>query len=187
MLNPKAREIIALIKRGANVPQLVLERPIHNVQLKESTVAFVKGITNPPEVTPRGIAHVKTVKNLFAAASDIVGKIQKRAMQQALTEEEIQGFIVPTVGAKLRTEDGLSDADLRVLEQEITSGNPAIAPGQASKLFAESYAVISANPGRRITDESDAFGIPSAPGGYLDRRRDNKPSSKLPRQLGGQN
>ena len=67
------------------------------------------------------------------------------------------------VGAKPRTEDGLSDADLRVLEQEITTGNPALAPAQAAKLFRQSYRVIAANPGRRLTTESDSYGVPAVP------------------------
>jgi hypothetical protein len=48
---------------------------------------------------------------------------------------------------------GLSDADLRVLEQEITAGSPALAPAEATKLFMQSYRVIAANGGRRLTAE----------------------------------
>ncbi len=186
-LSEKARQLVETMtsrkltaKRAGNVEQFWMSHPVENVQLKQSTVAFIKSMEKPASdlVGARLVnRHAKTVKNLFAVASDIVGKIQKRAEMTALTPEELQGLIMPTVGAPGRPEDGLSDADLRVLEQEIVSGNPAIAPAQASKLFADSYRVISANPGRRITAESDAFGIapvpmPAVPNKYTPERSD---------------
>jgi hypothetical protein len=97
-------------------------------------------------------------------------KLAKRAPQTLITDAEMQGA-TPSVApaGKPRGERGLSDADLQALEAEITAG-PVLAPAQAAKLFLQSYRVIAANPARRLTEESAAYGVPAAPGGYPDRR-----------------
>jgi len=155
-------------RKAGNVEQMYVwrESGARDDVRDQRLISFIKSMEKPASDLAGGRLvnrHTKTVKNLFAVASDIVGKTQKRAEMTALTPEELAGLVVPRVGAAGRPEDGLSDADLRVLEQEITTGNPALAPAQASKLFADSYRVISANPGRRISEQSDAFGVPPVP------------------------
>ncbi len=170
--NDRAQEIAAhldLIKRGRNVEHMVVARPVENVTLSEGAMKLCKSMVEPAksDLVKSHLAgrRITTIKNHFAVASDLAGKIQhrKRAPQTLLTETELLGATSLTVPAKTPTEDGLSDDDLRVLEQEITSGNPALAPAEASRLFADSYRVIARNPRRRLTTDSDAFGVPFVP------------------------
>jgi hypothetical protein len=147
-LSEKARALVELMtgkkvanKRAGNVEQFRMSRPVENVQLKEGTIAFIKNVTNPTS---------ELVKSHLAGRR--MATITKRAAMTPISADEMQGA-TPQVApwGKPRTEPGLSDADLKVLEQEITTGSPALAPAQATKLFLESYAVISAHGGRRIS------------------------------------
>jgi len=177
MLSKKTKELLDLITGktpavGKGQKLIIGDGP---ARLADDTVAFVKSMTEKPTVAralaARGtIAHVAKV----GGSADLdrgFEKLAKRAPQTLITPEEMQSGmprVAPT--GKPRSEPGLSDGDLRVLEQEITTGNPALAPAQAAKLFLQSYRVIAANPARRLTEESAAYGVPAAPGGYPDRR-----------------
>jgi hypothetical protein len=124
-----------------------------SLSLKATT--FIKSMVEPAKSelvkSHLGGRQIATITNHFAIASDLAGKIQKRAPQTLLTETELLGATSLTVPAKPRSESGLSDADIQILEQEITSGNPALAPQEATKLFLQSYRVIAQNMGRRLT------------------------------------
>ena len=156
MLSKRVKELLDLVTLGkpgiGKGKKLVIGDG--EPRLEADTVAFVKSLTTPAQsdLVKSHLAgrRVATATSLFSRASDIVARVSKRAVQFPISESEMQGG-TPTVGAKPRTEPGLSDADLRVLEQEITTGNPALAPAMASKLFLESYRVIAANGGRRIS------------------------------------
>jgi len=173
MLSKKTKELLDLITGktpavGKGQKLIIGDGP---ARLAEDTVAFVKSMTEKPTVAralaARGtIAHVAKV----GGSADLdcgFEKLAKRAPHVPITEAEMQGA-TPSVApaGKPRGERGLSDADLQALEQEITSGNPGIAPAQAAKLFMETYRVIAANPARRLTTESDAYGTPAVPSGY---------------------
>jgi hypothetical protein len=138
--------------------------------LEADTVRFVKSLTTSAQSdlvkSHLAGAHIAPIGGHVAFARGFA-KLAKRAAMVPITTEEMLGA-TPTVApiGSPRSEAGLSDADLRVLEQEITSGNPGIAPAQAAKLFMETYRVIAANPARRLTTESDAYGTPAVPSGY---------------------
>jgi len=143
-------------------------------RLEADTIAFVKSLTAPAKSdlvkSHLAGAHVARVGG-HADLQRGFAKLEKRAAMVPISADEMQGATprVAPIGSP-RSEPGLSDGDLRVLEQEITTGNPALAPAQAAKLFLQSYRVIAANPARRLTEESAAYGVPAAPGGYPDRR-----------------
>lgn len=160
MLSKRTRELLDLIVPGKRALPAVgkgeklTQGADGTWRLEPDTVAFIKSLTAPTSDLVKSISGGRRVTAVL-----------KRAPQIPLTEAELQGG-TPTVGAKPRTEDGLSDQDLRILEQEITSGNPAIMPAQASKLFMQSYQVIAANGGRRLTTESASYGVPAVPNNY---------------------
>ena len=146
MLSKRTQELLDMIVPSKKAPavgkgtKLVIGDGA--ARLEADTIAFVKSLTAP--------AKSELVKSHLGGRR--VATIAKRAAMTAITADEMQGGtprVAPT--GKPRSEPGLSDEDIKVLEQEITTGWPALAPAQATKLFLESYAVISAHGGRRIS------------------------------------
>jgi hypothetical protein len=120
-------------------------------RLEPDTVRFVKSLTSPArsDLVKSHLAgrQIKTVKNLFAVASDTVGKIQKRrAAMTELTDAELQGG-TPSVG-KLpgdRTTPGLGDPGTDTARFLV-----GLTPAEITRLMLEQYATIRENMGRRI-------------------------------------
>ena len=169
MLSKRTRELLDLIV-PSKIPvgkKLVIGDGA--ARLEADTLKFIKSMLGPTTA-----AAALTARGAVVRVSKVGGhvdlkrgfeKLAKRAPHTLITPEEMQGGtprIAPT--GKPRSEPGLSDEDIKVLEQEITTGWPALAPAQASKLFLQSFRVITANPSRRLTTESDAYGIAPAPG-----------------------
>jgi len=102
---------------------------------------------------------MRVVNPAFAMALSLV----KRADMRVMTEGERQGAAPPVrPGSAANDGPGLSDADVLALENVV--GVTAYEPAAAQKLFAEAYRVISAHPGRRISETGDdAYGITPAP------------------------
>jgi len=173
MLSKRAKELVDLLTGRKIAPAvgkgqrlIISDGP---ARLEADTIAFVKSMTAPAKSdlvkSHLAGAHVARVGG-HADLQRGFATLSKRAPHVAITEAEMQAGATPRVApiGKPRSEPGLSDEDIKVLEQEITTGWPALAPAQASKLFLQSFRVITANPSRRLTTESDAYGIAPAPG-----------------------
>ena len=157
-LSEKARRLVELLtgkktanKRAGNVEQFRMSRPVENVQLKEGTIAFVKSML-PSRSVPAALAQKGAVVHVSKVGGHVdlkrgFEKLAKRAPQTLITADEMQGA-TPVVPRVPRTEPGLSDADIQILEGDITT--EALTPAEAAKRFLAAMKIIRENMGRRI-------------------------------------
>jgi hypothetical protein len=163
MLSKKAQELLDLLtgkkvttKTIGNREQFRMSRPVENAQIKEGTVAFIKSVL--PAKTVAGALAQKGAQMRVAkvgGSADLdrgFKKLAKRAPHVPITEAEMQGATprVAPIG-KPRSEPGLSDADLRALEDATTT--EALTPAEAAVRFLVAMKIIRENMGRRITAE----------------------------------
>jgi hypothetical protein len=108
--------------------------------LEADTIAFIKSAT--------ATLSSELVKSHLGGRR--LATIQKRAAMTPITADEMQGA-APTVApaSSPRTTPGLSDPDLKVLEQQVT--DEQLTPAKATVRFAETYDVINRNMGRRMS------------------------------------
>jgi hypothetical protein len=126
MLSRKVQEILDLIIPGGRTAKRSLPAGMKLVvgggaHLEPDTVRFVKSLTEP-------------------AKSDLV--------KSHLAARRMAAPTVAPAGSP-RTTAGISDADIKVLEQQVT--DEQLTPVKATVRFAETYDVISRNMGRRMS------------------------------------
>lgn len=115
-------------------------------------------------LTARGATmHIKTVggQGNLRRGMDILAK---RADMPLISTDEMQGktpLVAPA--GRPRSQPGLSDADLAVLENGIVADSKVLSLQEAQKLFMANYEVTRRNPGRRLTTQSAGFGVPFSP------------------------
>ena len=151
MLSKRTRELLDLIV-PSKIPvgkKLVIGDGA--ARLEADTLKFIKSMLGPTTaaaaLTARGaVVHVSKVGGHVDLKRGFE-KLAKRAPQTLITADEMQGA-TPVVPRVPRTEPGLSDADIQILEGDITT--EALTPAEAAKRFLAAMKIIRENMGRRI-------------------------------------
>ena len=126
-------------------------------RLEPDLERFVKSATVPVPKAELAKAILTHRHIATAGGSRALGiGFRKRAQAVAATQAQMQG-LAPTVGATPPAEVGLSDADIQQLENAIFE--VVMNPAEAERLLARILAVIPSNPTRRVTVETDAYGV----------------------------
>lgn len=159
MLSKKAQELLDLLTGRKIAPPVGKGQKLiigdGPARLADDTVAFVKSMTEKPTVAGALTANcaVMHVAKVGGSADLDRGfeKLTKRAPHVPISANEVQGA-APQVApwGKPRSELGLSDADLRALEDAITT--EALTPAEATKRFLAAMKIIRANMGQRVVD-----------------------------------
>lgn len=159
MLSKRAKELVDLLTGRKIAPAVGKGQKLiigdGPARLEAHTIAFVKSML-PPRSVPA--AHAKKGATMHVAkvggSADLdrgFATLSKRAPHTPITEAEMQGATprVAPIGSP-RSELGLSDADLRALEDAITT--EALTPAEATKRFLAAMKIIRANMGQRVVD-----------------------------------